>query len=214
VLCLAIVASPSTPRKADEGYFVMHDYAADLLAAQLSRLLPAHTQAHATPLAQLILAVAGGSALPQMLQTYVAEHRMVDGGTAQALAGHTLEASGTVVSFGSGNSFGDVSISSVVAGNQVNVTVNLFTVSPSPLTRVPDTVQRAVLMGIASVEARGVPCFISDAALLSGQSPDIVSDEVELLEQAGYVQTSRRINGTRVKLTGAGHKFLRDTHAV
>lgn len=191
----------------------MHDHSADDLVTQLATLLPPEAQPHARPLAQLITAVGAGTALPNVLQAYLAENPVASSGTAQALAGHTFSAAGAVVGFGNGNTFGDLTIGNVVAGNQVNVVINM--ISPSAPVRFssPDSLQAAILAYIASAEAAAMPCFVGDIASAVGQSIQIVADEVELLAQAGYVQSRRKINGTSVQLTAAGRKIVRRTAA-
>lgn len=189
----------------------MHDNPADELATRLAALLPPEAQIHARPFAQMFQAVAAGSALPAVLQSYLANHGVNAGGTVQALAGHTITGGGTVVSFGSGNAYGDVTIGTVVGGNQSNVTINLFHPPAGILTAYPDPLQRTILEYIARADSSGTPCFVGDIATAIEHSHEIVADEIELLEQAGYVKAHRQINGTYAHLTAAGRKILRTT---
>lgn len=187
----------------------MHDPATEHLAAQLTSILPAGAQPHARPLAQIITSVAAGTALPEVLQSYLAQYPGSASGTAQALAGQTFSAGDTVVSFGSGSNLGDVTIGNAVSGNQFNV--NITVSRAGPFFPEPDPLQHAILAHVATLETSGASCFVGDIASSLGHNLEEVADEVELLEQAGYVQTLHYINGTRVKTTAAGRKLIRRT---
>ena len=94
------------------------------LSTALAVALPADQRGGAQDLAELLAAIAQGSLAPEQVATQIAANTDLSQ-LVRHLAGKQVPLDGTLISFGSGNQLGDVTIGDVVGGNQIKLTINL-----------------------------------------------------------------------------------------
>ncbi|MEI7769092.1 MAG: PDZ domain-containing protein [Chloroflexales bacterium] len=164
------------------------------LSTALSSALPADQRGGAQDLAELLAAIAQGSLAPEQAATQIAANadlsRLV-----RSLAGKQVPSDGALVSFGSGNQLGDVTIGDVVGGSQIKLTVNLGDAGPG---------RRRFLMlggGLALIAALVVVVIVairsSGATQLQQTNQAIAADVLTNItnadQQLGFVATTMSI---------------------
>ena len=94
------------------------------LSTALSAELPVDQRGGAQDLAELLAAISQGSLEPNHVATQIAARPDLSQ-LVRSLAGKQVPIEGGLITFGSGNQIGDVTIGDVVGGNQIKLTINL-----------------------------------------------------------------------------------------
>jgi hypothetical protein len=94
------------------------------LADQIIRLLPDEFKSSAFPLAEILTSVKNDNSSIEKAKQQLLQQRLDE--LLPHLAGQKLEVKNTVISFGTGNQLGDISIQDIVGRDKISITIVVF----------------------------------------------------------------------------------------
>jgi hypothetical protein len=146
------------------------------LAAALAPALPAELQPRAPALAALLVELATGRLAPEVAAARLAADPALKAAF-RALAGHEVASEQALLSFGSGNQFGDITIDDVIGGDQLVLNIGV----PAPRLSLRDQRNRGAML--ARLRAAWVDGLLAHAFAGLGRARLVLLAEPEAVER-------------------------------